>query len=160
MLEDFIDKLIAEVSPLYASMSELHGITHIKEVLYYTLEISQSISSEEGFIKDCLLAAALHDCGRKNDGWDEQHAKDGIPIAKGFLEEYYPSSSVDKILEAISVHTSALQKYPSKIAECLCDADRIRLAHYYGYDEKFFATEKGKELARCQFSSVGRASDL
>ena len=148
---DIFEQILTErVRPLHAHMSDFHGMSHITQVTKYARDIACHMSNDTKFIESCMLAGALHDCGRKNDDWDTAHAVDGLPIARKFLTEFYPEYDIPEILLAISVHPIAHGTYPNHIAECLCDADRIRLAHYYGYTPEYFATCRGRTLAQTQ----------
>ena len=97
-----------------------------------------------------VFACALHDAARKNDNFDTEHGKNAVPIAIKVMKQFPDLIDKEtrlKILSAIMNHTDG-KFAPDYISACLWDADRVRMAWQYGFDEKFFNTERGKYIAQ------------
>lgn len=123
-----------------------HGLTHSTQVAMFGIDIAQNINQDP---LPVMLAAGLHDCARTNDGWDTEHGVNAMPIACNFIAEHYshlPERTIQDILYAIRHHTIGTVA-PDNVSACLWDADRIRLSWECGYDEKFFNTARGRQIA-------------
>ena len=125
-----------------------HGLTHTENVVLRGIDyaLSENINP-----LPVILACALHDCARTHDDWDDNHAENAVPIAKDFLKKYdfgLSEKEKESIIEAIKGHTHG-ENTQDKIAACLWDADRTRLAWEYGFViSKKFSTKRGLEVAR------------
>ena len=125
---------------------EFHGLPHTEQVILFGIEyaLSEGINPTP-----VILACALHDCARTHDDYDETHGPNCVPIAKKFLYQNnfdLTEQEKEQIIHAVEYHTIG-KNAPNKIAACLWDADRTRLSWMYGYAEKYFSTQKAKEIA-------------
>ncbi len=130
-----------------------HGLEHTEQVVLYAIDyaIHENVSPIP-----VILAAALHDCARSDDTYDELHAPLCVPLAQKFLERNFSNfvKEDDKtnIYQAILHHTDGRGgQAPSPVAACLWDADRTRLSWERGYRPHFFSTERGKEVASMSY---------
>ena len=79
------------------------------------------------------MAAGLHDCARKNDRSDPDHAKNCEPIARDFLYNSYQDrhllTTQDKqqIIFAATHHNVPTKDKSNSVLNCLQDADSMRL---------------------------------
>ena len=125
-----------------------HGLNHTEEVMWWGIDYALSENTNPIPV---IIACGLHDCARTHDGDDKLHAREAVPIAKRFLEKYdFGLSETEKesIIEAVKEHTDG-QRTTDKIAACLWDADRTRLAWEYGFvlSEKI-STSRGLDVAK------------
>lgn len=123
-----------------------HGLSHTQQVALFGIELALSVNQDP---LPVLLACALHDCARTNDGYCELHGPRCEPIARQFLSENYSyifPADQERIIEAVKNHTVGM-KADSLVSSCMWDADRIRLSWEMGYRPEFFSTEYGKMLA-------------
>ena len=144
------------IIPLYNDKIGMHSIEHINNVVKYALYILivEYPKDQSNLYKAVSIAAALHDCARTNDNWCTMHEILAIPKIEAFFElygDYFNLTDEMKcnIIRAVSTHTSMINCNSENdiISCCLHDADRIRLAKEYGYNEKYFSTRWGKFLA-------------
>lgn len=144
---------LTEVMPKIAEITKqpdfgYHGLEHTEQVVLFGIEyaLSENINP-----LPVILAAGLHDCARTHDSADSEHAFNAVPIAHNFLAEYDFGLSEDEkthIIKAIKGHTHG-ENSQEKIAACLWDADRTRLAWEYKYaQENKFSTKRGLEVAK------------
>ncbi len=147
---------LREVMPKIAQISKqpdfgFHGLTHTEQVILFGIDyaLSENINP-----LPVILACALHDCARTTDNSDKGygnrgHAAKCAPIAFNFLEEYdfgLTENEKEKIINAIANHTDG-KNTNEKIAACLWDADRTRLAWEDEPVEWLFSTKRGLEVA-------------
>ncbi len=126
-----------------------HGLEHTEQVVLFAIDYA--IHGKVNPIP-VILAAALHDCAREDDTYNELHGPLCVPLAKKFIERNFAHlvSEQDKVnvYQAILHHTDGKGgEAPSAVAACLWDADRTRLSWVHGYDETFFSTSRAKEIA-------------
>lgn len=128
-----------------------HGLyTHSFQVAQYAIELAMSIGTDP---LPVVLGAALHDIARVPDDDDDdvEHAQRGAEIARRFLEKNYGNrlfpGTIDKIVYAIKYHNTIDMCAPDAISAGIWDADRIRLSHELGYDQKYFNTAYGNYIA-------------
>ncbi len=126
-----------------------HGLEHTEQVVLFAIDYA--IHEKVNPIP-VILAAALHDCAREDDTYNELHGPLCVPLAQKFVERNFAHllSEEDKIniYNAILHHTDGKGgQAPSAVAACLWDADRTRLSWIRGYNESYFSTSRGKELA-------------
>lgn len=153
----WIEFALTEVMPKIKKITKqkdygYHGLTHTEQVVLYGIDyaLSENINPIP-----VILACALHDCARTHDAGDKGYGQYGHaalcePIAREFLEKYdFDLSKQEKnqVIEAIKWHTDGTNTQ-NKIAACLWDADRTRLAWEYGYViEENFSTKRGLTVA-------------
>ena len=107
-----------------------HGLWHTEQVALFAIDIAVEDNINP---LPCLLAAALHDCARKNDRSDPDHAKNCEPIARNFLYNTYQDrnllTSQDKqqIIHAATHHNVPTRDKSNAVLNCLQDADSMRL---------------------------------
>lgn len=122
------------------------GLTsHTRGVVFRGIDFALSLNKDPIPV---IFACALHDITKRHDS-EKDHEKKALPIAKKIMKKYEHILSEDtqeKILNAIKNHTDG-EKAPDYISACLWDADRTRVAWVFGYQEKYFQTERGKEIA-------------
>lgn len=151
--EYYIKLLVNEIFPKIENIGTqpkygYHGLyTHSFQVAQYAIELAMSVGTDP---LPVMLGAALHDIARTHDSDDLEHGPNGAEIARNFLEKNYGDllflGIVDKIVYAIKYHTIGTVA-PDLISACIWDADRIRLSHELGYDEKYFNTAYGNYIA-------------
>lgn len=142
----FFENLMKEVRPYSLQENDsYHGFyTHTKQVGLLALEYALSLGENPAPI---LIASAFHDCARLDDSYNETHALQAVPIAESFLSTIPLDKEISKkITEAISLHTVG-KTAQNNIQACLWDADRTRLSWEREYEESFFNTDKGKQIA-------------
>ena len=143
---------LTKVMPLIPSYSKqklfgYHGLTHTENVVLRGIDYAISENTNPIPV---ILACALHDCARTHDSWDDKHAENAVPIAENFLKDHdFDLTEEEKksIIEAVKGHTHGTNTQ-DKIAACLWDADRTRLAWEYEFAYKEnFSTKRGLEVA-------------
>ena len=109
---------------------DYHGIWHTEQVALFAIDIS--IGEKENPLPS-LLAAALHDCARKSDYGDKDHAKNCKPIATNFLDNLYKDRNLiteqdrNQIIHAVMNHNTSGGGVKNPVLDCLQDADSMRL---------------------------------
>ena len=132
-----------------------HGLEHSELVGLRALDIAISLGYErkEDLIP-VLLAAAIHDCARKDDSANYHHGPEAakMPDVQRLLDDKdfnLTETQKEQIKSAAANHTVA-QPFDGKpydyIQKSLCDADRIRLSWERGHASKYFFTALGDEL--------------
>ncbi len=107
-----------------------HGIWHTEQVALFAIDIS--VEDNMNPLPN-LLAAALHDCARKSDSGDVEHAKNCEPIARDYLDNLYGDKHLltlqDKaqIIHAVTHHNVPSKDKSNVVLNCLQDADSMRL---------------------------------
>lgn len=142
--------LLPACSPFFLQPdNDHHGVEHCRSVARWT----SFIAAREGLPPlDAMIAACLHDAARENDESDKKHALAGSYIAEAFLEssfflnQWLSDERKNAIIDAIARHTKtkSTTRYPDN---CLCDADRLRLAWAHGAQTDCFSTNTGNKLA-------------
>lgn len=132
-----------------------HGLEHTELVALRAVDIALSLGHErQSELVPVLLAAAIHDCARTDDGFNTFHGPDAanMPEVQTFLADpLFNLSEAQKkqIKYAAYNHTTAQPNDGvayDYITKSLCDGDRIRLSWERGHSAKFFFTAKGDEL--------------
>ncbi len=126
----------------------MHGLTtHTQSVIFRGIDYAQHMGANPIPV---VFACAFHDMARTNDGFDTEHGKHAIPNAIKIMKHFPGLLDQDtrlSILYAILNHTCG-ETAPDYISACLWDADRTRMAWNYGFEAKFFNTERGKYVAQ------------
>lgn len=142
-----------ELKPLVAEsclqkMDGMHGLdTHTTAVVFRGIDYSLHMGYDPIPV---VFACAFHDMARTNDSQDTEHGKHAVPMAIKIMKQFpYLLDQYTRfsILRAILNHTTG-QIAQDYISACLWDADRARMAWRYGFDEKFFNTNRGKYVAQ------------
>jgi len=122
------------------------GLTsHTRGVVFRGIDYALSMDEDP---MPVVFACALHDIAKRYNS-EAEHEKKALPIAKKIMEKYsdiLSEKTQNQILNAIENHTAG-EKAPDYISACLWDADRTRVAWVFGYEEKYFQTKRGKEVA-------------
>ena len=132
-----------------------HGLEHTELVALRALDVALSLGYEQkSNLTAVLLAAAIHDCARTDNGYNTHHGADAaaMPEVQKFLD--LPTFNLlefqkTQIKNAAINHTTASPsdgKIYDFVQKCLCDGDRIRLSWERGHDSKHFFTSFGNEL--------------
>ncbi len=126
----------------------MHGLdTHTNAVVFRGIDYSLHMGYDPIPV---IFACAFHDMARTEDEGDTDHGKRAVPMAIKIMKQFPylldPETRLS-VLSAVLNHTNGrtAQDY---ISACLWDADRTRMAWYYGYDDKFFNTSRGKYVAQ------------
>lgn len=96
-----------------------------------------------------VFAGAFHDMARTHDGFDCEHGKNAVPYAKKIMQlfsDILNPTQQSNIIYAIENHTTGTNAI-DYVSKCLWDADRTRLSWIYGFESKFFNTERAKYVA-------------
>ena len=107
-----------------------HGLWHTEQVALFAIDIAVEDNINP---LPCLLAAGLHDCARKNDRFDPDHAKNCEPIARDFLYNSYEDRDLlttqdkQQIIFAATHHNVPIIDKSNSVLNCLQDADSMRL---------------------------------
>lgn len=107
-----------------------HGIWHTEQVALFAIDIS--IKENMNPLPN-LLAAALHDCARKSDDGDKEHAQNCEPIARDYLDNLYEDRHLltqrdkQQIIHAVTHHNAPSKDKSNEVLNCLQDADSMRL---------------------------------
>ena len=123
-----------------------HGIyTHTSAVVFRGIDYALSLDENP---KPVVLACAFHDMARTNDGPDAEHGANAVPIIKNILYDSIPvpPQYMKPIIYAVKNHTIGMSA-PDYISACLWDADRTRLSWDMGFNQKFFSTDRAKQIA-------------
>lgn len=130
----------------------IHGVdTHTLSVVFRGIDYALSIGKTGNEIIPVVFACAFHDMARTNDGADITHGRNAEPMAKEIMDKFpdlLDKNTRTNILYAIRLHSIFTGPALEYISACLWDADRTRMAWKYGFDEKFFNTQRGKYVAQ------------
>lgn len=141
-----------DLRPIVAEMGtqELtgyHGLTtHTDAVVFRGIDCALSLNQNA---MPVVFAFAFHDMARTDDDFNLQHGPNAVPLAKIIMNKYenlLDDKSKEMILFAIANHTNG-EIAPDYVSACLWDADRIRLSWGYGYESRFYNTERGDKIA-------------
>ena len=142
-----------ELQPLIAQegtqrLKGMHGLnTHTTAVVFRGIDYALHMGADP---LPVVFACAFHDMARTHDNFDTEHGKNAVPMAIKIMKQFpnlLDQDTRSSILFAVLNHTNG-QTAPDYISACLWDADRTRMAWQYGFDEKFFNTNRGKYVAR------------
>ena len=120
--------------------------THTAAVVFRGIDYALSLNENPVPV---IFAGAFHDMARTHDEWDTNHGKNAIPNAKKIMKNFpdiLTEQDIQNIIFAVANHTTGTFA-PDYVSKCLWDADRTRLSWLYGFDEKFFNTERAKYVA-------------
>ena len=141
-----------ELKPIVAEMGTqkltgYHGLTtHTDAVVFRGIDCVLSLNQNAIPV---IFACAFHDMARTNDSFNLQHGPNAVPLAKIIMNQYeniLDDKTKEMILFAIANHTNG-EIAPDYVSACLWDADRIRLSWAYGYEPRFYNTERGDKIA-------------
>ncbi|MCQ2562619.1 MAG: glycosyltransferase, partial [Alphaproteobacteria bacterium] len=136
---------VLKISPI--TLSGYHGIEHTKTVGRFALDLSIALNQNP---IPALFAAALHDCARKHNYYDEEHALNAIPVAKKLFTKdialLLNKKEQHQVIEAVRNHTVG-KNATDIISGILWDSDRIRLSWDRTYQPEFFSTAPGRKIA-------------
>lgn len=125
---------------------------HSVEHLCQTAKLASSIALAEKC--NIVLAACIglfHDIARTGDHEGDEHGRLGRRLVEQYFqtELSYLFSPVDlqSLFTGVEDHPSGTRA-ENKSVGAAWDADRMRLAEEFGFDEKFFSTDRGRSLAR------------
>ena len=161
----FFENIVVDKLKKFSTQKEFgyHGLEHTELVALRAIDIAVDggLSRFEDVVP-VVLAAALHDSARKDDGYNENHGPDAAkrPESTSFLKDYVfnlNDKQIGDILSAVKVHTVAMPQmfgFQNYITKILCDADRCRLSWDSGYNDKFFFTSTGKKIAKMKPDEV------
>lgn len=129
-------------------MDGMHGLnTHTNSVVFRGIDYALHLACNPIPV---VFACAFHDMARTNDDFDIEHGRAAVPMAMKIMKEFPDLLSKDtriSILSAVMNHTTGEIAH-DYISACLWDADRTRMAWNYGFEEKFFNTQRGKYVAQ------------
>ena len=107
-------------------ISELHGITHWKQVESNGLLLASETGADIVVVR---LFSLFHDSKRANDDYDEVHGARGAKFAKACFEEHrfdITQEQFNKLYHACMFHTTESRSGDETIDTCY-DADRLDL---------------------------------
>ncbi len=123
----------------------LHGISHLRRVAILSGRLANAVGE---VVEAAVVMGFLHDCARKNDGNDLEHAHDSAVLARELTERFYPHLDVDRICDAIEGHAGG-EVTTDPLSACLWDADRLELKRIgRTIDLDLLSTKVAKRLAR------------
>ena len=152
-MEKYFNFYDIELKPLMMDvllqpLDGMHGLnTHTNAVVFRGIDYALHIGRDP---MPVVFACAFHDISRINDDWDTEHGKNAVPRAMRVMKKFpdlFDKETRLSIYSALMNHTTGTAA-PDYISACLWDADRTRLAWKYGFDEKFFNTQRGKYVAQ------------
>ena len=120
--------------------------THTSAVVFRGIDYALSLGENPIPV---VFAGAFHDMARIHDGLDVNHGINAVPNAQKIMQKFQTiltDTDKERIIFAIANHTSGTFA-PDYVSKCLWDADRTRLSWVYGYESKYFNTERGKYVA-------------
>ncbi|MBR3676467.1 MAG: HD domain-containing protein [Alphaproteobacteria bacterium] len=132
-----------------------HGLEHTELVALRAVDIALALGYErQSDLMPVMLAAAIHDCARTDNGYNTHHGKDAanMPEVQDFLSDpafNLSEKQKSQVRTAAYYHTEAMPTDGNPydyVAKCLCDADRARLSWERGHSAKFFFTAQGNDL--------------
>ena len=155
IFEDIIIPKIKNFEDRRQSVLGYHGLEHSELVAFRALDVALSLGYErKEDLVPVLLAAAIHDCARKDDSANFYHGPEAakMPDVQRLLDDKeFNLTSVQKVqIKSAAANHTVAQPFDGKsydyIQKCLCDADRIRLSWERGHASKYFFTKLGDEL--------------
>jgi len=126
MFDEPRQKMLFEKVKKYFEVNKpdcLHNIDHIIRVVFWAKLLSQEENADSSIT---IPAAILHDIAIPKYG-DANHAKKGAEMCRPFLKECgYSEEEIEKIAEAISMHSVDDPRKPETLEACvLFDADKL-----------------------------------
>lgn len=124
----------------------VHGPAHWRRVERNGLLLATRTGANTDIVR---LFAALHDCCRINDGWDDGHGSRASEYAKTLRGDFFdlPNGEFALLLYACTWHTDGLHHDHPTIGTCW-DADRLDLGRVSIIPSpKFMSTAFGREIA-------------
>ena len=151
-IDKYFTFYIEQIQPLVSELGTqnlegMHGLqTHTNAVVFRGIDYALSLRQEP---MPVVFACACHDMARVNDDMDLDHGKNALPMAMKIMKQF--PDLLDKqtrlsVLSAIMNHTNGTVA-TDYIAACLWDADRARMSWKYGFNQKFFNTQRGAFVA-------------
>jgi uncharacterized protein len=126
-------------------MTHHHGIEHWVRVERNGLWLAGQVDGVDVLV--VRLFAALHDCQRRNDGWDPDHGPRAAEFLQG-LDLGLEPARLDELVTAVRTHTSGPTADSPTIRVCH-DADRLDLGRVgTKLDARFLNTPPAIDLAR------------
>ena len=120
--------------------------THTAAVVFRGIDYALSLDE---YPIPVIFAGAFHDMARTTDGFDKEHGALAVPDAIKIMQKFpnfLTNKEQEQIIYAIKNHTTG-NNAPDYISACLWDADRTRMSWTYGYNEKYFSTNRAKYVA-------------
>ena len=128
-------------------ISELHGLTHWKQVESNGLLLASETGADIVVVR---LFSLFHDSKRADDGYDEEHGSRSAEFAKEYFEEHridITQEQFDKLYHACKFHTTEHCSGDATIDTCY-DADRLDLGRVgIELDPDKMATDFGAKIA-------------
>ena len=128
-------------------ISELHGITHWKQVESNGLLLASKTAADIVVVR---LFSLFHDSKRANDGYDEVHGARGAKFAKACFDEHrldITQEQFNKLYHACMFHTTEHRSGDATI-DTSYDADRLDLGRVgIELDPDKMATDFGAKIA-------------
>jgi len=123
----------------------LHGVSHLRRVAILSGRFAVAVGED---VESAVVVGFLHDCARKKDGNDLEHAHDSAVLARKLIERFFPHLDVDRICDAIEGHAEG-EVTTEPLAACLWDADRLELKRIgRTIDIDLLSTEVARRLVR------------
>jgi len=125
-MDSQLEKVIKFAKEKYAESDSVHGISHAKT----TAKFAKILAESEGAnVRNCIIAAWLHDIARKKE-WvtetrEENHGTWAAKAAKPFLESIgMDKKDIEEICTAISEHCLP-GRQTTLASKILWDADKL-----------------------------------
>lgn len=123
----------------------LHGISHLRRVAILSGRLAEAVGED---IESAVVMGFLHDCARRNDGNDLEHAHDSAVLARELIVRFYSHLDVDRICDAIEGHAGG-EVTIDPLTACLWDAVRLELKRIgRTIDLELLSTKVAKRLVR------------
>lgn len=117
----------------------IHGSGHARRVLLFSQLIASMIEAAPDAVpvdrRLLLIASLLHDCGRKNNGIDPEHADRSAEMAVEFCRSHRIICDLTKLRDCIRYHCKSgchPLGNPSVEARILADADKLDRFRFHG----------------------------
>lgn len=94
---------------------------HISDVRHRAQLMARKLYGR-GLTADEYASILFHDCAKHDLGADN-HARNSAERARGILRRILAEDEADRAIEAIALHDSNLEKFPTTAAELLASAD-------------------------------------
>ena len=114
------------VFPAYSEDTTGHGEDHIRDVMSWTVRLSEGMMEQRKRIL-CLVAAAYHDISITTMGRENHHMDSATMLreAQRDLHSWFSFSEIGVMVKAVEDHRASKVRMPrSKIGTVLSDADR------------------------------------
>lgn len=117
----------------------VHGSGHARRVLLFSQLIASLIEAASDAApvdrRLLLIASLLHDCGRRNNGIDPEHADRSAEMAVDFCRSHGILCDLIKLRDCIRYHCKSgchPLRNPSIEARILADADKLDRFRFHG----------------------------